>query len=95
MAAMYRSSNYSSSSHFREKMSEILDRMYPNTVPASRRKDKDRSKTLAVQKHIEEEQQKRREALLESRTRKTLQEMAALKQNKKWLDSAYTFEAKA
>lgn len=85
MAAMFRSSNYSNSSHFREKMSEILDRMYPNTVPASRRKDKDkdRSRTLAVQKHIEEEQQKRREALLKDRTCKTLQEMAALKQNKK------------
>lgn len=58
--AMYSKSNNSNSS-FREKMSEILDHMYPHTIPASRRKGA--SINPRVYEHVEEERKRKQEEL--------------------------------
>lgn len=62
MAIYNHSSN--SSSHFRERMSEILDRMYPNTIPASRRPKGSRINSNVYQ-HIEDERKRKMQAIQE------------------------------
>lgn len=74
--AMYSRSN-NSNSDFREKMSEILDHMYPHTIPANRRKGM--SINPRVYEHIEEERKRKQEDLKKQQqieANKSLQKLA-------------------
>jgi len=62
MAIYNHSSN--SSYNFRERMSEILDHMYPNTIPASRR-PKGSKTNYNVYRHIEDERKRKIQAIQE------------------------------
>lgn len=67
--AIYQSSN-SSNSQLIERIRERRDRLYPNTVPASRRKKTDDLKAAKIQEHIDEEMRKKGESLRALRAEK-------------------------